>query len=104
MRHAIGLALLACALAFGLACSQDSAHPTAPALADTASPFQAMTAEANFEKQFICHYNSADDPYGVVVEVTTRKFRRHDRHENDCILEPGEWENNQQCFPGNCAT
>lgn len=79
MRKALSLAVLACALVVGIACS-DSSTPTAPA---ASSPTAAVTAEVSLEsasKLYICHGDKSDIPYGVVVEVSDETYKRHYRH------------------------
>jgi len=79
MRKALGLAILGCALVLGFACSGESTTPTEPAVSP-ASNLQTVTGAIKPDKDLICHYNSADDPYGVIVEVSAKNAARHAGH------------------------
>ena len=103
MRKAMGFACLCCLLVVGLACSGDSSTPTAPAV-DATSNLQSVTGASKPAKDLICHYNAADDPYGVVTEVSSKNAKRHADHENDCDINSC-WglQPNDQCDPSDCG-
>lgn len=82
MRKALGLVFLGVVLVVGLACSGESSTPTDPAVTAT-SNVQNVSGAAKPPKDFICHYNAADEPYGVVVEVSSKTWRRHKDHLSD---------------------
>jgi len=79
MRKALGLVFLGCTLIVGLACTGDSSTPTDPGLAAT-SNVQSVSGALQPSKDLICHYNAAEDPYGVIVEVSSKTWRRHKDH------------------------
>jgi len=87
MRKTLSLVALGGALALALACSGDSSTPTQPTVAAT-SDLQAMTAAVAPGKQQLCHRNSSEEPYGVVVEVSyaDKTHKKHLNSQLDCRL------------------
>lgn len=79
MRKLLGIAALGLALVVGLACSGDAGSTSTPTSA-AAPALQNVTGAAAPAKDMICHYNAADEPYGVVVEVSAKTWKRHAGH------------------------
>jgi hypothetical protein len=87
VRKALSLAVLACALMVGIACS-DSPTPSAPAVATTNAAVATEVSLESASKIYLCHGDKSEPTLGLVVEVSSEYYKRHLKHinaERDCV-------------------